>query len=147
MSRARVSDIVSLAAEMAAVDRNAILGRSRHGRLVRIRQACMTVARESGHSYPAIGRRMNRDHSTIVHGVDKAGIIAERNADYAAFLARLRNAAGQAKPYVAERIPRIAPVVPEPVAPVPEPAASVSTDELDDIELLSRAVAAHYATA
>lgn len=146
MSRPRIVDIVALASEMTVIAPSVIMGRSRLPRIVRVRQACMTVAREAGHSYPMIGHRMDRDHSTVVYGVEKAGINAERDKSYAAFLDRLRKAAAQAKPLVTDRAPRIVVHTPEPIAePTPEPEATVA--DLDEVELLSRAVAAHYATA
>jgi len=142
---ARVSDIIILASEIGLVDRALILGSSRHRRVVRIRQACMKIAREQGHSYPQIGRRMGRDHSTIVHGVEKAENLAKDDARYAAFLKRLRAAAVTAKPCIADRITTALPA-PKPV-PEPEPAPEPIDHDLSDDELLSRAVAAHYASA
>lgn len=66
---------------------------SRLPRLVRHRQNIMlTLYTESDASYPDIGRMMNRNHSTIIHGVRKA---AQRKgmtyADVLAVRAKNRN--------------------------------------------------------
>jgi chromosomal replication initiation ATPase DnaA len=39
--------------------------------LVEIRYECIKFFRERGHSTPEIGRILNRDHSTIVHALQK----------------------------------------------------------------------------
>jgi len=145
---ARIADIVTLASEMALVNRQAILGRSRVHRVVRIRQACMAVARENGHSLCQIGRVMNRDHSTVSHGIDKAGILAERQRNYASFLDRLRNAAASVSPCIADRL-TVPPIMIAGFKSEPEPESEAPPVEADlsDDELLSRAVAAHYAGA
>lgn len=104
MSRALVADIITLAAEMAAIDRKVLTGRSRYRRVVRVRQACMLLARENNHSYPTIGRMFGRDHSTVIHGCEVAADTIARDPDYAAFVARLRTGAAKARPYIAERL-------------------------------------------
>lgn len=114
MSRARVADIITLAAEMAAIDRKVLVGRSRFRRVVRVRQACMLLARENGHSYPTIGRMFDRDHSTIIHGCEVAEDYTARDPVYAAFVDRLRVSAKTAQPYVAERLSTPAFVQPKP---------------------------------
>lgn len=48
-----------------------ILGPSRTAKLVRARQDCVTMFRDRGHSTTEIGRIINRDHSTIVHTLQR----------------------------------------------------------------------------
>ena len=48
-----------------------ILGPSRSKKLVAVRRLCILMFRERGHSTPEIGRILNRDHSTIVHALNK----------------------------------------------------------------------------
>lgn len=48
-----------------------MLGRSRFKRVVAVRRLCILMLREKGYSTTEIGRIMNRDHSTIVHALNK----------------------------------------------------------------------------
>jgi chromosomal replication initiation ATPase DnaA len=48
-----------------------ILGRSKLKPLVEVRRKCVVMLRKKGLSTPAIGRIMLRDHSTIVHSLQK----------------------------------------------------------------------------
>ena len=48
-----------------------ILGPSRLKRLVAVRRLCILMFRDRGFSTTEIGRIMNRDHSTIVHALNK----------------------------------------------------------------------------
>jgi chromosomal replication initiator protein len=48
-----------------------ILGPSRRKIFVGVRRKCILALREEGYSTTEIGRIMNRDHSTIVHALNK----------------------------------------------------------------------------
>lgn len=48
-----------------------ILGKSKVGPLIKVRRMCVLRMRNKGYSTLAIGRIMNRDHSTIVHSLQK----------------------------------------------------------------------------
>lgn len=48
-----------------------ILGKSRHKYLVSVRRKCVVMLREKGYSTTEIGRIMQRDHSTIVHALQR----------------------------------------------------------------------------
>jgi chromosomal replication initiation ATPase DnaA len=48
-----------------------ILGKSKVGPLMKVRRMCVLRMRNKGYSTLAIGRIMNRDHSTIVHSLQK----------------------------------------------------------------------------
>lgn len=139
--RARVSDIVAIAADMSMMRPETITGRSRLQRVIRVRQACFLIAREHGWSYPEIGHRMNRDHSTVIHGCDTAQVWAERDMDYAAMVDKLRTRAATAKPFAMDRL------MGSIGKPVPEPEPEITPAPLDDMDLLSMAVAGHYASA
>lgn len=48
-----------------------IVGRSRARRLVAARQEAFYLMKEHGYSLSQIGRFCNRDHTTVMHGVEK----------------------------------------------------------------------------
>lgn len=48
-----------------------ILGPKRSKHLVYVRNLCVFMLRDKGYSTTEIGRIMNRDHSTIVHALNK----------------------------------------------------------------------------
>jgi chromosomal replication initiation ATPase DnaA len=48
-----------------------ILGPKRRRHLVSVRNRCVFMLRDKGYSTTEIGRIMNRDHSTIVHALNK----------------------------------------------------------------------------
>ena len=48
-----------------------ILGQKRHKHLVSVRNLCVFMLRDKGYSTTEIGRIMHRDHSTIVHALNK----------------------------------------------------------------------------
>ena len=52
--------------------------------LMRPRFAVYKSLRMRGWSYPQIGRMLNRDHSTIIYGTQRAEYFMERDAEYAA---------------------------------------------------------------
>jgi chromosomal replication initiation ATPase DnaA len=48
-----------------------VLGKSRVQRIVRARQEIMWKLNLLGLSMPQIGKRLNRDHTTVLHGIRK----------------------------------------------------------------------------
>ena len=54
-----------------------ILGKSKLKALVAVRRKCVVWLRGKGYSTTEIGRIMNRDHSTIVHSLQKVAAAAE----------------------------------------------------------------------
>jgi chromosomal replication initiation ATPase DnaA len=64
---AEVADI----AEDHGYTLNDILGHCRTKPLVAVRLECIKTFRDRGLSTPQIGRIMNRDHTTIVHALNK----------------------------------------------------------------------------
>jgi chromosomal replication initiation ATPase DnaA len=68
-------DIIRHTAEGHGLNVGDLTGRNRSRKLVRARQEAMWRARQvkrpdgrNRYSFPQIGRALNRDHSTIVHG-------------------------------------------------------------------------------
>lgn len=51
-----------------------ILGKSKFRKLVEVRQKCVLMLRGKGYSTTEIGRIMHRDHSTIVHSLQKSAV-------------------------------------------------------------------------
>ncbi len=139
--KARVSDIIAIAADMTAVRPEVIKGRSRNGPVIRIRQACYLIAREQGWSYPEIGNRMDRDHSTVVHGCATAQRWCTNDPYFATMVNNLRDRATRARPFAMERLMVTIP------NPEPLPSAPETSPEFDDMDLLSMAVASHYGSA
>lgn len=67
------SDIAAKAAQQAASEFGCapadIFGACRFRQIARARQYAMWLLREQGFSFPEIGRRFDRDHSTVIHAV------------------------------------------------------------------------------
>lgn len=66
--RDRVKAIALAVAAETSLPISAIYGRSRVSHIVYARRLVMYLARKQGLSFEAIGRALNRDHSTIRHG-------------------------------------------------------------------------------
>jgi chromosomal replication initiation ATPase DnaA len=62
---------VGLIALKHGLQREDLLGRQRFPRISRARQEAFYHFRRKGWSYTEIGRLFDRDHSTIIHGVEK----------------------------------------------------------------------------
>lgn len=108
--RARIADIVAGAAMMARVEPADIIGPSRFRRLVELRVAVVKVAREHGHSYPAIARALKRDHSTITHYVPNWIMYEKRSPWLPLFVADLRDMVEEYPPFALEEEGRALPV-------------------------------------
>ena len=72
---AGIDQIVDAAAVQFGIERRLLLARDRRADVTRARHVAMYVARElTGASLPEIGRRMgNRNHSTVLHAVNRVG--------------------------------------------------------------------------
>lgn len=118
---ARITDIITLASRLSDIPIAAITGRGRFRKVVRVRQAAYFVARQHGHTYPQIGLKFNKDHSSVIHGANAAAAWAERVPAYAEFLRQLDAAACAERPFIpvpgaitsliADIVPRPAPKV------------------------------------
>lgn len=64
-----VADILKVVADYYGVTIEELRGPKRHQPLARYRQMAMYLAREmTDLSYPQLGRKFRRDHSTVIHG-------------------------------------------------------------------------------
>jgi hypothetical protein len=81
--RARITDIIAIAARLTKISAADITGRSRMRRIVHVRQAIIAVARmqRPQHTYPEIARRLNRDHSSLVHAFEQVLFVRDDERD------------------------------------------------------------------
>lgn len=82
MSRLTVSDLVDAAAAVTLYSRDELVSPCRRRAVVRVRQAIFYLARQQGHSFPAIGQRLGRDHSTVIHGCQMAAAVMRDDPYY-----------------------------------------------------------------
>jgi hypothetical protein len=150
MSRARVSDIVALAAATFKVTATQIKGSRGDSLVCKARLAVYYVARLNHHSCAQIGMLLgDRDHSSVVDGRQSCMAKMDRDPVYRAMVEKIVARAAALPPFVPEKIyagrviPRKAPVFQPTKFFKPKPAPRI--DAFNDDELLSRAVAAHYA--
>ena len=87
--RVTIAHILAAAQEVSITTVGEIIGEQRHQYIVRVRQACYYLARLQGYSYPNIGRRMNRDHSSAIHGARKCQDMMARDPGYSALVYRI----------------------------------------------------------
>lgn len=71
-AKGRVAMAMRLAGDMYGVTVDQILNRRRFSQIVQCRQFAMLVAYNMGVSYTDIGLHMDRDHTTVSHGVGAA---------------------------------------------------------------------------
>lgn len=119
--RARITDIMTLAANMSGVPVADLKGPRRRTDIVRIRWAITIVARMQTpqHSYPEIARVLRKDHSTLVHGVQRYNARFADDEKFAAFIAELAKAASETAAFVApKQLIKLAEPKPKP-QPVP----------------------------
>lgn len=64
-------NVISAVAEYYGISREMLLSRSRSMPLVRQRQVAMSIARDFGCSLPSIALVLDKDHTTVLHGVRK----------------------------------------------------------------------------
>lgn len=82
MSRVFLSDIIAHSAKAFGVTVADIKGRSRQRHHVRARQAAFYVASKvTPMSMLEMGRRLDRDHSTVIHSIGLIAALIERDAD------------------------------------------------------------------
>lgn len=75
-----ISDIVTKCADLFYVNRDLITSKSRMRTAVRARQALAMALSIRGHSTAAIGRWLDRDHTTILHNIEVAKEIMARDS-------------------------------------------------------------------
>ncbi len=67
--RADVATLVAFVARRHGIEPAHIYGRSHRPEYAHPRQEVMFLADKAGHSQAAIGRALDRDHTTIIHGI------------------------------------------------------------------------------
>ena len=62
------------------IEPDVLIGKSRQGVIIPWRQMLYTLAYElTGHGLPEIGRQLNRDHTTILHGIKRFNKLCNQN--------------------------------------------------------------------
>jgi chromosomal replication initiation ATPase DnaA len=96
MSRPTLNQYLRAVTAMTQTTVGEITGPSRKRHLVRIRQAIWLLVYENGNgliSMTEMGRRMNRDHGSISHGVSEANELMRTSPAFRAFVNSLRREA------------------------------------------------------
>lgn len=75
-----ISDLISNCADLFYVNKNLIISKSRLRTAVRARQALAMALSIRGHSASAIGRWLDRDHTTIIYNLEMAKEAMERDS-------------------------------------------------------------------
>lgn len=93
--------LLSAVASATGIPASEILGRSHRWPVADARHVLAYALRERGWSYPRIGAALGRDHTTIMHAVDKvrwrAGLRAQADASITAAGRLLSSAAHDAR--------------------------------------------------
>ena len=62
------------------IEPDVLIGKTRQGVIIPWRQMLYTLAYDlTGHGLPEIGRQLNRDHTTILHGIKRFNKLCEQN--------------------------------------------------------------------
>ena len=77
-----ISELITKATHHFDASRSEIMSDAKQRRIVRARQAVAWVASQRGSSLSAIGRVMNRDHSTISYQIAEANRLRECDAEF-----------------------------------------------------------------
>ena len=88
--KALVADILALAAALSRISPRTILRQNRFRHVVLVRFAIYFVAREQGYSYEQIGRKLDRDNSTVSHGCRQVAKYTDSDREFAWFVDALR---------------------------------------------------------
>lgn len=75
-----ISDLVAECANLFHLNKTMIVSKTRQRTAVRARQALAMALSIRGHSTSAIGRWLDRDHTTIMHSLDVAKMLMERDS-------------------------------------------------------------------
>src|SRR5437899_9001394 len=95
MTPAKLRRLVDTAADIWGVPAISIIGKQRNRQIMEPRAAVCLVAREiMGVSYPRIGAAVgDRDHTTVMHAIERAAEMTERDSEYRDRVAQLKAAA------------------------------------------------------
>lgn len=81
------------AAELSGVPVAVIRERTRRHDVAHLRFAVFETLKRRGLSYPVIASQLGFDHTSIMHGCERARFFAKIDPDYEAFLNKLAEAA------------------------------------------------------
>lgn len=79
-------DITRLVSLHTGVSVDDILSVRRTRKIAHARMAVCYIARNQGMSFPQIGKRMNRDHTTIIYAYEQVPELAKRDPAFAAMI-------------------------------------------------------------
>lgn len=82
-------EIIIKCSELFKIHPRDLLGRYRFDFIMPARFALYKALRMRGWSYPEIGRKFDRDHSTVIYGVKRAEYMMLKDAEYAAKVVEL----------------------------------------------------------
>ena len=100
MATYRIGDLLNIASQTSRLSVKTITGKSRYELHKNVRFAVAMIARDFGHSYSQIGRRLGgRDHTTIINAVKKAKIYYERCDEFAKLVDTIRAKADEIDPF------------------------------------------------
>ena len=103
MPRPRVSDIVTVASRLAAVNEAEVLGDRRLLHLCAVRAAVYVASRKHGYSYPAIGRAVGRrDHTTVIYAIRNIKRHALYFKDFDGYCKAVEEISAELPPFVRE---------------------------------------------
>lgn len=85
VAQARFSEIVDAVAAEFEIRRTSILSDRREFKIALARHVCMALAeRTLSYSLPRIGRLVNRDHTTVLHGIRRIRVMCVADPAFAA---------------------------------------------------------------
>jgi len=93
LRRPQVDAIIQQASRLSGLMPADITSRSKRKACVRVRQAICLVAHENRYGSIHIGRRLSRDHSTVITAIASAQEAERRDPVFARFVSALREAA------------------------------------------------------
>ncbi len=82
LSRKHPVRVLELVGEAFGTSAIVIVSHDRHRMIAQARFGVMWVLRELGHSYPEIGRIIQRDHTTAIQGVKRANSMREKDSEF-----------------------------------------------------------------
>lgn len=71
LRRSTINEIVAQVADLTCLSAKEIMGRSRKAPITQARFLCWFVARQQGMTLHQIARAFGRDHTTILHGIQR----------------------------------------------------------------------------
>ena len=78
----RIESCMAAATRVFGVPREKLVGRTRRREIVRPRWVAMWAASELGHTFADIGRKFDRDHTSVMHGCRECENLQVRDAVY-----------------------------------------------------------------